>query len=89
MRELYLDKNAKRAAKEIFDILYHTDKFQSIIRLFQCDTNIKIDTSELGSPNYLRYVFVTSSSKMYNNTIRTFTEKDYKITVNDQNMFAG
>ena len=86
MRELYLDKNAKRAAKEIFDILYHTDKFQSIIRLFQCDTNIKIDTSELGSPNYLRYVFLTSSSKMYNNTIRTFTEKDYKITVNDRNI---
>lgn len=74
---------SKECARQLVDCIYTIDRFSRISGLFQNnDKNIKIVTDDLGG-NYLRYIFAKSSSDMYENNTRVFTEKEYEISVDN------
>lgn len=74
---------SKECARQLVDCIYSIDKFKRISELLKNnDKNIKIVTDDLGG-NYLRYIFAKSSSDLYENTTRVFTDKNYEILVDN------
>ena len=72
---------SKECARQLVDCIYGIDKFRRISSLLKNnDKNIKIVTDDLGG-NYLRYMFAKSSSDLYENNTRVFTDKNYAILV--------
>lgn len=72
---------SKECARQLVDCIYDIDKFKRISSLLKNnDKNIKIVTDDLGG-NYLRYMFVKSSSDLYENNTRVFIDKSYNILV--------
>lgn len=81
--ELKLSTTAKECARQIFDKLYEYDKFEKILPLFKINTNIKIDCSEVCADNVLYNVFYTSISTQYTDSLRTFTDRNYSIKIDN------
>ena len=75
---------SKECARQLVDCIYGIDKFKRISLLLKNnDKNIKIDTGDLGG-NYLRYMFAKTTSDLYDNNSRVFTDRNYELLVEDK-----
>ena len=76
---------SRECAHQLVDCVYRIDNFSRFSKVLKNNNkNIKIITDDLGG-NYLRYMFVKSTSDLYGNTkggkTRVFLDKDYEITL--------